>query len=29
VMIFLQAALVVEDVFTKQVDWFQKQNEKI
>lgn len=25
-MIFSQAALVVEDVFTKQVDWFQKQN---
>jgi hypothetical protein len=25
-MIFSQAALVVEDVFTKQVDRFQKQN---
>ena len=25
-MIFSQAALVVEDVFSKQVDWFQKQN---
>ncbi len=25
-MIFSQAALVVEHAFTKQVDWFQKQN---